>query len=366
MRLHTICILLALLAAPTLLPGQEEQATNAGGQEASDFVIGLHALNRQIIDSLEQQPGRRVIVLQFICDKEGNEELCSYITDQLVTALAATRKYESVDPAPLAELIKGSGCDPMTLGSNPGFRQSARSFPGITVIAGKVTPLGTRYGVMARMFNAESGRLVGGAQVYLAASLEIATLTGRKFEPATEGEMPRPLAQPEENKPATEEEVAVEPSREEVAEGEPVNEPTAVETLPPAGLEGRSDKSIYDEAYSDYESGRFTRAVMLFDYVVSKFPESPLADNALYWIAESLYSRKRWAEALTGFQRVQKEYPYGNKVPAALLKVAYTEEKLGHLPEATAALQELVTRFENSAEAELGKRKLQLLRAAQQ
>jgi tol-pal system protein YbgF len=364
MRLTATCLLLTLLAASVVVPAQEEQPRGTNEQEASDFVIGLHALNRQILDALEQQPGRRVIVLQFVCDVPAYDKLCQYITEQLVTSVAAGRNYEIVDPAPLADLIKRSSIDPMDLGSNPEFRQSSRIFASTTIISGKVTPLGSRCGVMARLFNGESGRMVGGAQVYLAVAQEIGTLTGQDLAPKAVVVGKAPEEAGTEKETVTEETAAQ--TRQEVEAEEPGAEPKEDSTAAPAGLEGRGDKSIYDEAYADCSAGRYTRAVMLFDYLVSKYPESPLADNALYWIAECQYARKNWAEALVAFHRVLTEYPYGNKVPAALLKVAYTEELLGHLQEAIAALEELISRFENSPEAELGKRKLQLLRAAQQ
>ncbi len=364
MRWTSILPLLALLVLPSFTYAQNEVVESSQEMEATDFVIGLHAFNRQIMDALQQQPTRRVMVLPFSCEECEAGKLPAYISEQLITALAASRNYEIVDSAPLEALIAAGGIDPLMLGSSPEFQQASQSYANISVVVGKITPLRTRYGVMARLFNGENGRLAGGAQVYLAAADEIATLNG--LEPAAEPEENTP--QSDDSDQLAEEAESVKPETVDAEQPAEQQEEAQREdyTAAPANLEGRSDQSIYDEAYADYSAGRFTRAVMLFDYIINKYTESPLADNALYWLAECHYARKSWSEALAGFHRVLNEYPFGNKVPAALLKVAYTEEKLGRLAESTAALEELISRFENSPEAEMGKRKLQILRAAQQ
>ena len=167
--------------------------------------------------------------------------------------------------------------------------------------------------------------------------------------------------------PATEEVETIDTSQQEITQPEAqLTGETGEQAAGTGSLEGRSEQSIYDEAYADYNAGRYSKAVMLFSQVIERNPESPLADNALYWIGESHYSRKNFEEALAAFQRVLSEYPFGNKVPDAMLKAAYCQERLGMPQEAAAMLEDLVARFDNSSAAELGKRKLQLLRAAMQ
>ena len=92
----TLAFLALILFQPLPASAQEEAEPDAANQiEATDFVIGLHAFNGQVLDALEQQPTRRVMVLPFACDKSA--ALGKYITEQLVTAIAASRHYEIVD-----------------------------------------------------------------------------------------------------------------------------------------------------------------------------------------------------------------------------------------------------------------------------
>lgn len=44
-------------------------------------------------------------------------------------------------------------------------------------------------------------------------------------------------------------------------------------------------------------------------------PDDDLADNALYWVAESYYSEKAYEQALKVFTRTAERYPEGNKAP---------------------------------------------------
>ena len=354
----TLAILALILSPPQPAPAQEEAESAEPEQiEATDFVIGLHAFNRQVLDALEQQPTRRVMVLPFTGDKSA--ALGKYITEQLITAVAASRHYEIVDSGPLADIVAVAGLDPFELGNSPEFKAASPQFANIVIVLGKVTPLGTRYGVNALLLNGETGRTSGGAQVYLIAAEEIAALTGKA--PAAEP------AQVESETPEQEQVETTDATQQEITQPEAeLGQETQQQAAETGSLEGRSEQSIYDEAYADYKAGRYNKAVMLFNQVLANNPESPLADNALYWIGESHYARKNFEEALAAFQRVLKEYPFGNKVPDAMLKAAYCQERLGRQQDAAAMLEDLIARFDKSNAAELGKRTLQLLRAAMQ
>jgi TolA-binding protein len=70
----------------------------------------------------------------------------------------------------------------------------------------------------------------------------------------------------------------------------PEKEPTAAPSVqspppvsPPTGL---SPQEVYNTAYADYLKGNFDLAMDGFKIYRDSFPDSPLADNALYWIGE--------------------------------------------------------------------------------
>ena len=58
------------------------------------------------------------------------------------------------------------------------------------------------------------------------------------------------------------------------------------------------------------------------------YPDSPLADNAQYWLGEAYYVNKSFPEALAAFQRVVDKYPQSRKLPDAMLKIGYCDYEL--------------------------------------
>jgi TolA-binding protein len=62
------------------------------------------------------------------------------------------------------------------------------------------------------------------------------------------------------------------------------------------------------------------------------------------------------------FQRLLKEYPQGEKVPGALLKLGYAlAEEKEQVKKAIATLREVIEKYPDSAEAKLAKEKLKAL-----
>jgi tol-pal system protein YbgF len=59
------------------------------------------------------------------------------------------------------------------------------------------------------------------------------------------------------------------------------------------------------------------------------YPQNSLQPNFQYWIGETYYSQKRYAQAILAFKQVVQNYPKSNKAPAALLKISYSYSQLG-------------------------------------
>ncbi len=125
-----------------------------------------------------------------------------------------------------------------------------------------------------------------------------------------------------------------------------------------------SDKDIYKKAFDAMENGDFETAKRLFELLYKRYPDSPLADNALYWMGEIYYSHNDYATALTYFKKVIEKYgkyypsPKGNKAPAALLKTAYCYIGMGNDAKAKEILKEVIQKYPGTPEAARAKAKL--------
>lgn len=112
-------------------------------------------------------------------------------------------------------------------------------------------------------------------------------------------------------------------------------------------------KAIYDMALLDRNQGNTDLARQGFLEFLEKYPQSEVADNALYWLGDLAYGEKKYEEALDYFQRMLKAYPSAQFAPAALYKSRSCLLALGRQDEAWDLGGKLLTQFPDSQEAAL-------------
>lgn len=137
--------------------------------------------------------------------------------------------------------------------------------------------------------------------------------------------------------------------------------PTPEVKAPPVAAPTMSPQEAYSVAYNDYLKGNYDLAVEGFKLYRQQFPDSPLADNALYWIGECRYSQRKFEEAIDAFDELILTYPQGDKAAAALLKKGLSFVELGRKPEALAALKLLVAKYPLEEEARIAQDKIREL-----
>lgn len=120
-----------------------------------------------------------------------------------------------------------------------------------------------------------------------------------------------------------------------------------------------SDQDNYNAAFDLIQSRRYGDAAVAFQNFLQAFPDSPLADNAQYWLAETYYVQRQFAAALPEFQRVLDEYPQSAKLPDALLKIGYCNYELGNISAARSALEEVSRQFPDTTAARLAVQRLE-------
>ncbi len=120
-------------------------------------------------------------------------------------------------------------------------------------------------------------------------------------------------------------------------------------------------KDLYDNAYLELNRGNYQLALIGFrDYLASE-SKGELSDNAQYWIGECYYAQGEYRTALEEFARVGRDHPLGDKVPAALLKIAYSHLQLEERDEAREMLRDLINRFPTSNEATQARARIESL-----
>lgn len=129
------------------------------------------------------------------------------------------------------------------------------------------------------------------------------------------------------------------------------------------GASGEDPQVLYDRGYTLFHQKSYDLAEASFRTFLARFPESELADNALFWIGESHYAKGDYEAALAVFAETVTRFPQGNKVSDALLKAGRSLEQLGRVDEAASTYRETLERFPGSVAAAGAKERLDALRS---
>jgi|Deesub1362B_J571_1020462.scaffolds.fasta_scaffold00002_770 tol-pal system protein YbgF len=132
---------------------------------------------------------------------------------------------------------------------------------------------------------------------------------------------------------------------------------TAKPPLPP----DLSPQEIFNMAREDYLKGHYDLAIEGFRIYKANFPESPLADNASYWIGESLFSQGKYEEAINQFNELILNYPFSDKIAAAYLKKGLSLLQLDKKEEALTVFKLLVSKFPLEEETKIAQQKIKEL-----
>ncbi len=133
-------------------------------------------------------------------------------------------------------------------------------------------------------------------------------------------------------------------------------------SLPPTGSAGGGGGAagpdavtLYDQATQDLTMGRYAMALQGYRDLLARHPQSDLADNAQYGVGECFFAQAAFDSAAAQYVLVGEQWPRSDRVPAALYKLALSQERLGRAQESRATLEDLVRRFPKANEAQLAR-----------
>ena len=118
-------------------------------------------------------------------------------------------------------------------------------------------------------------------------------------------------------------------------------------------------QTLYQTAYNDYLRGSYDIAILGFRQYLEAFPDTELADNATYWIAESYFSQGQYRQAIQEFDIIVASYSRSDKIASALLKKGYAYLELGDTPRGQAQLRNVIAEFPGTDEANLAQQRLE-------
>lgn len=118
-------------------------------------------------------------------------------------------------------------------------------------------------------------------------------------------------------------------------------------------------QAAYNTAFKALQGGDYAGASRDFRDFIKQYPDQSLTPNAWYWLGESYYATMNYKVSLEAFQHLLSQFPQSEKAPDALLKVGYSQFELKQVDQAKATLTAVTTKYPGSRAANLAKERLQ-------
>ncbi|MBI1761588.1 MAG: tetratricopeptide repeat protein [Acidobacteria bacterium] len=110
-------------------------------------------------------------------------------------------------------------------------------------------------------------------------------------------------------------------------------------------------EQLYSFAYNQFSQGKYDQAIANFRRYLNGYGQTEAADNALFWIAESLTAQGKIAEALREYERLLIDYPNSDRGASTTFKKGVLLLQLERREEGVGALRSVIARYPASPEA---------------
>jgi len=101
-----------------------------------------------------------------------------------------------------------------------------------------------------------------------------------------------------------------------------------------------ADKVLYELGWACFESGQRAESDAAFQRLANEYPQSPLAAESLFRVAESFYDAGKYAEAADVYTKTRARTDVGDLGEKAAHKLGWSFFKVDKFPEAAAAFSE--------------------------
>jgi tol-pal system protein YbgF len=131
-----------------------------------------------------------------------------------------------------------------------------------------------------------------------------------------------------------------------------------------AGAEPSStEQAVYNQSFDALKAGSYSIAITGFKDFLGSYPQSPLAENAQYWLGEAYYVNHDYDPAADAFRAALKKWPDGRKAADALLKLGFTQFEQKQFSAARSTLTAVTQKYPGTDNARLATEKLRRIPA---
>ena len=128
----------------------------------------------------------------------------------------------------------------------------------------------------------------------------------------------------------------------------------------------RDEQSAYDTAVAQFRANDFRSAIHALNAFGARYPQSPYAAAAQFWLGSSYYAIKDYTSAISAQQFLLEHFPDSPRVPEALLNIAACQIELNDRKSARATLNRITKDYPNTEQARLAQERLASLPASKE
>ena len=108
---------------------------------------------------------------------------------------------------------------------------------------------------------------------------------------------------------------------------------------------------LYNNGLRDYNGAKNDLAIQEFSDYIKFYPNTDLAGNAYFYLAEIQYKQGNFQQAVQNYDQVLQNFPSGSKAASAQLKKGFALIELGKQDDGVRELRHLIQRYPHSNEA---------------
>jgi tol-pal system protein YbgF len=124
-----------------------------------------------------------------------------------------------------------------------------------------------------------------------------------------------------------------------------------------------TEQAVYNQSFDALKAGSYSIAITGFKDFLGNYPQSPLAENAQYWLGEAYYVNHDYDSAAEAFRAALKKWPDGRKAADALLKLGFTQFEQKQFAAARSTLTAVSQKYPGTDNARLATEKLRRIPA---
>jgi tol-pal system protein YbgF len=118
---------------------------------------------------------------------------------------------------------------------------------------------------------------------------------------------------------------------------------------------------LYANALRDYNGGKADLASQEFSDYVKFYPNTDLAGNSYFYLAELQFKAANYKQAVTNYDQVIQNFPSGTKAASAQLKKGFALIELGQTDDGVQELRHVIQRYPKTTEATQARDRLRKL-----